>query len=302
MQEHPVPRQITTFEFKLIGELTLKQFGYLAGAAVFTILIYFLLPSTLYLNIIFAAIPALMGIGFAFVPVNERPMDVWLKNLVKRMSSASQYYYKKNNKPPKILLGVVLPPKEQLEKYLTAQQKLNEYLQKKPKTSQQDVMNSVTTSYDERKTRIKTLFAASYTPAPVEPAVYTAPPTDPVVIDTSTATVEEASTPLPPTEQLMPTTEVPVVTAPVSTENIVMRGTVYSPNGVPLPGILVYLKQGNEVIRLFKTDKEGMFLTNIAIPPGEYTVQTMDPQKKYLFATMKITSQQTQLEIFAQQQ
>ena len=34
MQQHPVPRNVTGFQFKLVGDMTLKQFGYLAGGVV----------------------------------------------------------------------------------------------------------------------------------------------------------------------------------------------------------------------------------------------------------------------------
>ena len=136
MQEHPIPRQITTFEFKLIGELTIKQFGFLAFGVALAALLFFLAPKIFFLNFILAAVPAVLGIGFAFVPVNDRPMDVWLRNLFRRLSSPTQYFYRKHNPPPKILLGLQLPPREVLLQHIKAQQSLNEYLQKNQKLGQ----------------------------------------------------------------------------------------------------------------------------------------------------------------------
>ena len=130
MQEHPIPRQITTFEFKLIGEMTVKQFGYLAFGIACAAILYFLAPKVLFLNLILAIILAALGFGFAFVPINDRPMDIWLKNMFKRLFSPTQYFYRKNNQPPKILLGLQLPPREVLLQHVKAQQSLNEYLQK----------------------------------------------------------------------------------------------------------------------------------------------------------------------------
>src|SRR5438045_3308890 len=34
MENHPIPQDVTGFQFKLIGEMTVKQFAYLAGGVV----------------------------------------------------------------------------------------------------------------------------------------------------------------------------------------------------------------------------------------------------------------------------
>lgn len=50
----------------------------------------------------------LLGFGLAFVPIEERPLDVWLTSFVKRVYLPTQYVWKKQNLPPEILLQ--LPP------------------------------------------------------------------------------------------------------------------------------------------------------------------------------------------------
>jgi hypothetical protein len=44
MDLHPIPRQITTFEFKLIGFMTVKQFGYVLLAGVVGYLFFLAIP------------------------------------------------------------------------------------------------------------------------------------------------------------------------------------------------------------------------------------------------------------------
>ncbi len=167
MIEHPVPRQITTFEFKLIGELTVKQFGYLLFGSIAAIVVYFLVPSFAFLNFVAAAIPALIGIAFAFVPINERPLETWLKNFITRLISPTQYFFKKHNRPPKILMGVTLPPRDLSKQHLLAKQKLEEYMQNKQKTAaEQSAIVAADTVTSQKQNDLKKLIFEVNSKAP----------------------------------------------------------------------------------------------------------------------------------------
>lgn len=277
-----MPRQITTFEFKLIGELTIKQFGFLAFGVAIAVVFYFLIPPILYINILAAAIPALLGIGFAFVPVNDRPMDIWLKNVFKRLLSPTQYYYHKHNSPPKILLGLELPPREVLMQHIKAQQALNEYQQKKPKTDDREAAKALNDSFESRKRGIQAMMIGGVNSV-VEPSAAATVQAVPLTNFT------EVSRPKEPA----PMAENQVVLPPLS-------GAVFTTNGIPLSGIMVYIKQQAETIRLFRTDSQGHFQNNLPLPPGEFYLELEDPQKKHTFARMKIDQTKPQLEIFAQ--
>jgi len=131
MESHPIPRQITTFEFKLIGFLTLRQFIYLAVFFPVGVIFFYLTPLPL-LNILFALIPVLLGLALAFVPYNDRPLDIWIKNFIKKLFSPSQYYYRKKNQPPAFLKDVFIYSTPQVIKtHLEAQKKLSSYLSQK---------------------------------------------------------------------------------------------------------------------------------------------------------------------------
>ena len=128
MDQHPMPRQITTFEFKLIGFLTLKQFIYLVIFIPLGFIVYKLFPLPL-VNILLAVLIGGVGAAFAFLPVNERPLDVWIRNLTKRLTSPTQYVYKKSNQPVYFLqnLFFVSDPHRALA-HIESQEKLAAYL------------------------------------------------------------------------------------------------------------------------------------------------------------------------------
>lgn len=78
-QAHPIPQNVTNFEFHLVGDMTLKQFGYLATG----LGIAFLFFVTLATPMPFVAWPvivvsSLLGVAFAFLPIQERPLDHWV--------------------------------------------------------------------------------------------------------------------------------------------------------------------------------------------------------------------------------
>src|SRR5688572_16610909 len=92
MEQHPVPQNVTTFQFRLIGDMTIKQFGYLAGGAILAYISY-KLPVPFFFSWPLAFVFALGGVGFAFVPVEERPMDIWVMSFIKNIYSPTQFVW-----------------------------------------------------------------------------------------------------------------------------------------------------------------------------------------------------------------
>ncbi len=94
MENHPIPQDITGFQFKLIGDMTIKQFAYLAAGVILGWITY-ILPI-----IIFVKIPILLtfvglGVAAAFLPIEGRPFDVMIGNYFKALFSPTQYIYQK---------------------------------------------------------------------------------------------------------------------------------------------------------------------------------------------------------------
>lgn len=101
MEQHPVPQNVTTFQFRLIGDMTIKQFGYLAGGIIVAYICY-KLPLPFFFTWPMALFSGLLGFGLAFVPVEERPMDVWVAAFIKNVYSPTQYVWQKTKQvhPP----------------------------------------------------------------------------------------------------------------------------------------------------------------------------------------------------------
>ena len=103
MEQHPVPQNVTTFQFRLIGDMTLKQFGYLCAGAILAFICY-RLPLPFIVTWPLAFCFAFLGVGFAFIPVEERPMDVWVFSFFKSIYNPTQYIWTKeapkNPTPP----------------------------------------------------------------------------------------------------------------------------------------------------------------------------------------------------------
>ncbi|MCX6792070.1 MAG: PrgI family protein [Candidatus Gottesmanbacteria bacterium] len=92
MEQHPVPQNVTTFQFRLIGDMTLKQFGYLVGGAIGAYIMY-KLPLPFFFTLPLAVTSAVAGFGLAFVPIEERPMDVWVLSFIKSIYNPTQYVW-----------------------------------------------------------------------------------------------------------------------------------------------------------------------------------------------------------------
>lgn len=101
MEQHPVPQNVTTFQFRLIGDMTIKQFGYLSGGIIVAYICY-KLPLPFFFTWPMALFSGLLGFGLAFVPVEERPMDVWIAAFIKNVYSPTQYVWQKTKQvhPP----------------------------------------------------------------------------------------------------------------------------------------------------------------------------------------------------------
>ncbi|GAB4218613.1 MAG: hypothetical protein Fur009_0130 [Candidatus Microgenomates bacterium] len=253
MEQHPIPRQITTFEFKLIGFLTVKQFVYLLVFTGITLIVYYLTPVPI-LNYFFAFLVGAFGVAFVFVPINDRSMDIWIKNLIKRLTSPTQYTFKKENKPPQILLDISLSTPQIAQNYLDAKQKLNSYLASKnqiqPNTKKQAI-NTILNSKQEVLVTKK-----------------------PVNTNTQSTNNSQNSSTQPTTQPKQP----------------FITGVIKNYKKLSLGGILVYIKNNpdEKPLRILKTNSHGIFLSFNPLPPGEYIFEIKDPKQQYFFDTMKL--------------
>lgn len=93
MDQHPVPQNITSYEFRLVGDMTLKQFLQLAGGAAVGFIWYQLpLPFIIKWPLILASVG--IGVLLAFIPVQGRPFSQWLLAFIQAVYAPTEYYWK----------------------------------------------------------------------------------------------------------------------------------------------------------------------------------------------------------------
>lgn len=98
MEAHPIPQNVTTFEFKLVGDMTLKQFTYLASGLSLAYLVFvFLAVPFPFLAWPLIAIFSFLGIAFAFLPLADRPLDHWVRAYLRAVYSPTQRRWQKNS-------------------------------------------------------------------------------------------------------------------------------------------------------------------------------------------------------------
>lgn len=91
MEPHPIPQNVTAFEFHLVGDMTLKQFIYLATGVITAYLTFiFLLPQSSLLALPIILLSSISGAAFAFLPLGDRPLDHWMIAFFKAVFSPTQ--------------------------------------------------------------------------------------------------------------------------------------------------------------------------------------------------------------------
>lgn len=94
MIEHPVPQNVTGYQFHLVGDMTLKQFLELAGGVVLAYFFWtFNVP--LPIKLILSVTAGLFGFALAFMPLEDRPLDMWVIAFFKAIYRPTLFNWKK---------------------------------------------------------------------------------------------------------------------------------------------------------------------------------------------------------------
>lgn len=95
MEGHEVPKNISEFEFHLIGDMTVKQFAYLGtGLGSAYLLFVFLSSSAPLIAWPLIIICAVAGAAYAFLPISERPLDHWTASFFRAIYAPTQRTFK----------------------------------------------------------------------------------------------------------------------------------------------------------------------------------------------------------------
>ncbi len=98
MDVHPIPQNVTSFQFKLVGDMTLKQFLYLAAGVGIAYFLFVAFSQNYPFVWILIIISVILGLSFAFIPIESRPLDHWLSAFLKAVYSPTKRTWKKNSK------------------------------------------------------------------------------------------------------------------------------------------------------------------------------------------------------------
>lgn len=93
-------------EFKLFGELTIRQFGYVAGGALAAFVCYVLFADIGLVRWPLVVFFGILGIMLAVFKVNDRPFEIWLANFIFAIFTSQRSIWKKSAKTPEILRSI----------------------------------------------------------------------------------------------------------------------------------------------------------------------------------------------------
>ncbi len=158
MQQHPIPQNVTKYQFRLIGPMTIRQFLFLLGGVVLGIVSIKAPFVPWFLQWPIGGIFVATGLGLAFLPIEERPLDVWLMNFIRSIYNPTQYLWEKKPTLPKYFTfkrnnkNVKLPPQIVSR---SNNQSLSEYVG----TLKMDNQNTINQNQKQRLDNIAQMFA-----------------------------------------------------------------------------------------------------------------------------------------------
>ena len=134
MEQHPIPQAITAYRFKLVGDMTLKQFLELA-AGVVSAWVLFNSPTNILIKWTLGPFLAFLGFALAFLPIEDRPLDHWIISFVKAIYAPTQFIYRPRAKKLDIFETVKKPVVTSPVLVKQNQGQLHEYLESLPQST-----------------------------------------------------------------------------------------------------------------------------------------------------------------------
>lgn len=102
-KQHAIPQQVFSVKYKLVGSLTVRQFVILALSGGLGVALFYsgLLG---FFGIIIALILVLFGVAFAFVPIQELPLDEWITAFFRAIYAPTRRIWAKSLEPAEFLV------------------------------------------------------------------------------------------------------------------------------------------------------------------------------------------------------
>jgi hypothetical protein len=299
MEQHIVPRQITTFEFKLIGFLTLKQFFYLIIFLSSAYLLYIIIPLPLIKELVAFSV-ASCGLALAFVPIQDRPLDIWIKNIWKRLTSPTQYIYRKTIPNVSLLDDIYIDSDPRITSYhRTAKKYLDNYTASKA-AKDAIMQDSATDRLDKIVEMIGShavLNTTSKTEKPITTQMQNTKNTDEIdtaviqkTIPIAAQQIVSKSESIKKEDNANEVIQDGIGLPFINGKKPTFMGVVKDIHNVVLKDMLVYIKKQDEtVVKLLKTNVKGIFATFTPLEKGSYIIEIKDKNNVHNFDTMLVS-------------
>ena len=288
IQQHPLPQDISSYKFRLIGDMTIKQFLYIAGFVILTILIH-QSPIPFFFRYPLEILTLGLGIGLAFMPIQGRPLDQWIIAFIKSIYSPTQYVWKQHQQEKitktttqKVNLSTQVLPKQKIGTTTsTTTLDLTPSHRGPTLKGAATATGPLTIGSKEGRTpigsddKIKKPLPAQVLPEQKLGAAQT--PTVKPSLPTNQGTT-------PKTEGAAPTANLPIPFTPEQPNTIV--GLTLNPQGLILDGVLIEIISGGLTTRATKSNKLGQFLFAKALENGLYQIKA--EKDNFQFTTYSI--------------
>lgn len=255
MDQHPIPQNISSYQFRLVGEMTLEQFGKVAGGCIIA-LVFYALPLPGLIKWLFVILSASAGALSAFVPFEGRPLETWIISFLKSIYSPTEYVWKKSP----VDFSFIKTSETSLE----------------PETIPQ---KSSTRSLSVKELALLQALSQDkgfYGPEELEQAQRMLALFQQTSVSGRNLAFQSPAQPAKPQKEVRFKEDLPFPSTP-DQPNILV-GMVINKNNKIVEGAIVEIKdEDNNTVRAMRTNKLGQFRTVSPLPDGQYQINVEKP-------------------------
>lgn len=283
IEQHPIPQDVAGYKFRLIGDMTLKQFIWLAGGIILGLVVYSL-PLPFFFKYPLAAIGVLLGAGIAFVPVEGRPMDKWLIAFIRSIYSPTQYVWQKQE-GAEVITAKVTPLVSPTSRSVAKIPSISPILSIPEGPEGQTPVPVAPQPSPVTPSRVEPTSPVVAPPpvaaAPIEPAIpKPSIVTPPVVVSVPPKVAAPSAT---------PTAQLPIPFTPTTGNTLV--GMTLTPDGKILDGCLIEITTNGLSLRATKSNQLGQFLFAKPLENGVYQIITEKTGYQFDTYSLNLTGQ-----------
>ncbi len=285
--QHQIPQEISSYEFHLVGNMTLKQFAKMAAGVIIAAIIYTShLPGFFRLLLVFITIAS--AAAMAFMPINGYPLERWLLIFFQKIYSPTIFLWQKSSGQLNIEVFSHQARRAHFFKKITLpdkKQQMQEYLQSLPLgTTNIKATTSIPPATAKIETTIKKKKAV---PAITSPQKTIKKGNQPKGSSADWQQLIQAWQKRKQGQNVDKTQYLNQAMPATPTQANIISGLVTDENDQGIEGAIVEIQdaEGNPV-RAMRTNGLGQFQTATPLANGEYLVVT--EKEPYQFGIMKV--------------